>query len=103
MWDNPSFCAIIHTTTMLFSKHANNPQSLLAQIPHPGEIKGNTVKWPKLFLRVSVDLVTERARVLWSLAGLTLHAQTPLEIPYTLTTTSVSAPVELTEIFYSCC
>lgn len=99
MWDNPSFCAIIHTTTVLLSKHANNPQSLLSQIPQPGEIKGNTVKWPKLLLRVSISLVTERPRVLGSLAGLALHTQTPLEIPPILTRTSVSAPAELAESF----
>lgn len=39
MWDNLSFCAIIHTIKILLSKHANNLQSLLAQIYEPGEIK----------------------------------------------------------------
>lgn len=85
-----------------FFKHANNLLFQLAQIPQPGEIKGNTVKWPKLFLRVSINLATERARVLGSLAGSTLHAQTPSGIPPTLTP-SFLTPVELVETFYSCC
>lgn len=43
------------------------------------------------------------SQVLGSLAGLTLHAQTPLGIPPTLTTTCVSAPAEMAETFYSYC